>query len=288
MTVVVATSIDEVLAALAGPGVQVLAGGTDVMVAVNAGRAEVGSVVALRAVDALRQWSRTGTTATLGAGVTYRRLLEPDLAGLLPALAQAARAVGSPQIRNAGTLGGNLATASPAGDTLPVLLALDATVELRRAGGRRSVPVAEWLVGPKQTGIEPGELITAVHIPLVRGPQEFLKVGVRNAMVIAIASLALVVDLDRRGVRVALGSVGSTVLRAPDAEAFAAAHLDWSHDGARLRTPELADRFADLVAAAARPIDDHRASARYRRHAVSVLARRALLRCVTSDPDGPR
>src|SRR5579862_6933216 len=203
MSVVVATSVSEVLATLASePATQVLAGGTDLMVEVNAGRQPSESVVALRAVDGLRSWSRPGSMLRLGAGITYSLLLRPELAAAVPGLAQAARTVGSPQIRNAGTIGGNLATASPAGDTLPVLLALDAEVEVSTSGGVRSIPLGHFLTGPKRTALAPGELITAVNVPILKGRQEYLKVGVRNAMVIAIASLALVVDIEGRTVRV--------------------------------------------------------------------------------------
>jgi CO/xanthine dehydrogenase FAD-binding subunit len=281
MSVVVATSLTEALAALAAdPASRVLAGGTDLMVEVNAGLGRGGSIVALRAIDTQRRWSRHGDTLRLGAGITYRQLLEHELAALVPGLAQAARTVGSPQIRNAGTIGGNLATASPAGDSLPVLLALDGQVELTGPDGTRVMALDRFLIGPKQTALEPGELITAVGVPVVRGAQQYLKVGVRNAMVIAIASLALIVDCDRRTVSVGLGSVGPTVLRAARAESFVAGQLDWEAAVPRLRSADAADRFAELVAEAARPIDDHRASAVYRRHAIGVLARRALERAV--------
>jgi CO/xanthine dehydrogenase FAD-binding subunit len=281
MTVVVATSLGEALAALAAdPATQVLAGGTDLMVEVNAGLRRPGSIVALRAIDTQRGWSRQGDTLRLGAGMTFRQLLEPQLAALVPGLAQAARTVGSPQIRNAATIGGNLATASPAGDSLPVLLALDALVELTGPDGTRVVALDRFLTGPKRTARQPGELITAVSVPVLGGAQEYLKVGVRNAMVIAIASLALIVDCEHHSVRVGLGSVGPTVLRAPEAESFVAGHLNWDGAAPRLGAADGADRFAELVAEAARPIDDHRASAAYRRHAIGVLARRALERAV--------
>jgi CO/xanthine dehydrogenase FAD-binding subunit len=184
--------------------------------------------------------------------------------------------VGSPQIRNTGTIGGNLATASPAGDTLPVLAAHGASVELASTAGRRTVPVAEFLTGPKRTALRPDELITAVRVPLVPGPAEFLKIGVRNAMVIAVANCALVVDRELRTVRCALGSVGPVPMQDPEADAWAAGRLDW--DGYRACDPAVAAEFGTRMAAASRPIDDHRATADYRRHAVGVLARRALLR----------
>jgi CO/xanthine dehydrogenase FAD-binding subunit len=283
MTVLVPTDLESALQALERePGALVLAGGTDAMVAVNAGWLRFESVVVLRAVEELKavRADPGGRHLTLGAGVTYTRLLAEDVVATVPALAQAARTVGSPQIRNAGTIGGNLATASPAGDTLPVLLALDAGVEIASSAGRRSVPVAELLTGPKRTSLAPGELITAVTVPIVRGHQEYRKVGVRNAMVIAVASVAAVVDLDRRGVAIGLGSVGPVPLRAPEAEEWIAGRLEWGTDAVQLADPADLERFAALVAAAARPIDDHRGTAAYRRHAVGVLAARCLREAV--------
>ncbi len=272
MTVAVPTDLASALAALeAEPDALVLAGGTDVMVGVNAGRQRFESVVALRRVTELRSLTTDADALRIGAGVTYTRLLEPDVAGAAPALAHAARTVGSPQIRNAGTIGGNLGTASPAGDTLPVLVALGATVELASATGRRTVPVDEFITGAKRNALAPGELIVAVHVPVVRGGQEYRKVGVRNAMVIAVASVALAVDIDARTVRVAMGSAGPVPLRAPEAEAFAEAHFG---------DASVSDDFGRMVAAAARPIDDHRSTAGYRRHAVGVLAARCLRACV--------
>ena len=276
----IATSIDEACASLAAhPDALVLAGGTDLMVEVNRGVRTIGHVVAVDRIPELRGWSLEGDRADvlrLGAGTTCTDLAEPALASLVPALAQAARTVGSPQIRNAATLGGNLATASPAGDTLPVLAALDAEIELQSAGGARRLPLDEFVTGVKANALIPGELITVIRVPVLEGPQEFLKVGTRNAMVIAVTSLALVVDRPGRNVRIALGSVAPVPLRAVEAEVLVAERLDFEN----MASPDsdLVDRFADLVADAARPIDDHRSSAAYRRHAVRVLARRAILR----------
>jgi CO/xanthine dehydrogenase FAD-binding subunit len=267
------TSIDEAVSALADPDVQVLAGGTDFLVEVNAGHRRPDAVVALGRIRELREWQRIDHEVRLGAAVTYTQMLESDLAGLLPALAHAARTVGSPPIRNAGTIGGNLATASPAGDTLPVLAALDAVVEVTGPEGTRDVPIEEWVTAPKRNALGPGELVIAVRLPVLRGPQEYRKVGVRNAMVIAVASLALAVDIDGRTVRCGLGSVGPVPLRARAAESWLAEQVDWD----RLAVTDQAalDHFAALAAQAARPIDDHRSTAQYRRHAVRVLARRA-------------
>ena len=269
------TTVDEVVAARRErPEALLLAGGTDLMVAVNAGFQAVPGVVALRRVDALRGWRREGDEVVIGAGTTYGALLASDLAPLVPGLAEASRTVGSPQIRNAGTLGGNLGTASPAGDALPVLVAAGPTVEVAGPDGARSVPVDELLTGPKRTSLGPAEVITAVRLPVAAGPQQYRKVGVRNAMVIAVASVALVVDATRRTVGLGLGSVGPVPLAAPEACAFAAEAVDWG-SGA-LREADAADRFGELAAAASSPIDDHRSTAAYRRRAVAVMAARAL------------
>jgi CO/xanthine dehydrogenase FAD-binding subunit len=269
------TTVAELVAARAEqPDAVLLAGGTDLMVAVNAGLRPLPSVIALRRVTELAGWRHQGDHLVLGAGLTYRTMLDPVLAALAPGLAEAARTVGSPQIRAAGTLGGNLGTASPAGDTLPVLVALGATVGLVGPDGRRDLPVTALLTGPKRTALADEEVIVDVRVPVAAGPQQYRKVGVRNAMVIAVASVALVVDAVARRVGVGLGSVGPVPLPAPEAEAFAAAAVDWT-TGA-LVEPDAAARFGELVAAAASPIDDHRSSAAYRRHAVGVLAARAL------------
>jgi CO/xanthine dehydrogenase FAD-binding subunit len=277
MSVALPASLDEALVLLAAPDTTVLAGGTDLMVEVNDGRRPLREVVALRRVRELRAWEVDGNDVVLGAGVTYTDLLDGDLAALVPALAHAARTVGSPQIRNAGTIGGNLGTASPAGDALPPLVALGAQVEVASASGRRTIAIGDFFVGPKRTALAPGELVVSVRVPAARGPQDYLKVGVRNAMVIAVASLAFVADLDARTIGVGLGSVGPTPLAAPEATDWLAANVGWEDDGLRADDATI-DRFGDLVAAASRPIDDHRSTAGYRRHAVNILARRALRR----------
>ena len=271
--------LEEVLAVLdQRPEATVLAGGTDLMVEINEGRARpTDLVVAVDRVAELATWRHDPAAGTvhLGAAVTYTELLRPPLAGLLPALAQASRTVGSPQIRNAGTLGGNLATCSPAGDTLPVLAALEATVHLRSRRGHRDLPVGEFMVGVKRTALRPGELIVGVTVPIAHGEQGFAKVGVRNAMVIAVANACVVLDDRRRTVAVAVGSVGPTVLRCSDAEQFLTPRLDWATLTA---TDDDLATFARLVSEGARPITDHRSSAEYRRHAVGVLARRIVER----------
>jgi len=258
------------------PGAVVLAGGTDLMVEVNFGRSRPGRVVAIDRVEELRTLM-SGPRVRVGSGVTYTQLLRDGATG--PALREAARTVGSPQIRNAGTLGGNIATSSPAGDTLPVLAALEAAVVLRSARGERRVPFADFMTGPKRNVRAPDELVMAAEWDDAGAAQTFVKVGTRNAMVIAVASLALVIDRARRRVGVALGSCGPTILRAREAERFAAGLFEESGWERPLRSSESArGELGRLVAAAAQPIDDVRGTAAYRRHVLGVIAARALAR----------
>lgn len=283
MSVIVPTSLAAALQALAdAPEATVLAGGTDLMVELNGGRRQVSAVISVRRLPELCRWSHDPVAGVLhiGAGITYHEIAREPIAQWVPALAQAARTVGSPQIRHAATIGGNLGTCSPAGDGLPVLAALDATIHLASLDGDRSVSFVDYMVGPKRTLRQAGELITGVTMPVVRGWQGYSKVGVRNAMVIAVASAALVADTADQTVRIALGSVGPTILRCPLAEAFAAEHIDFSIGAVSVADVE---QFALLVREAARPIDDHRSSAAYRRHAVGVLAGRLLRRAFPHD-----
>ncbi|MDO8389244.1 MAG: FAD binding domain-containing protein [Actinomycetota bacterium] len=281
MSVIVATSLAEAFAALsAHPEATLVAGGTDVMVEVNAGHRHVADVVMVNRVGELCTWRHDGAMLHLGAGVTWSQIEAAPIAEWVPVLAQAARTVGSPQIRHVGTIGGNLGTCSPAGDGLPGLAALDAVVHLASPAGERSLPFAEFMVGPKRTARVAGELIIGVTVPVLRGWQGYSKVGVRNAMVIATASVALVTDLDGRTVRLALGSVGPTILRCTEAEAFAAANVDFANGAA---SAAVVSEFAALARAAARPIDDHRSTAEYRRHAVGVLAGRLLRRAFPNE-----
>ena len=242
-----------------------VAGGTDLMVELNARRVRPAALLDLSRVGELRDRGRDGGRVFVGACVTFARI-EREL-GEFPPLVEAARSVASPQIRNRATIGGNLATASPAGDSIPVLAAYDADVVVASVDERRGVPLATFLVGPKRTSLAPDELVVGVEWEPVHAPGSFAKVGRRNAMVIAIASACLQLD-DERHVRLALGSVAPTVVRAPVAEAFADG-LDW-------RDPATLAEFGRLAASEARPIDDLRGSAAYRRRVVEVLARRAL------------
>jgi CO/xanthine dehydrogenase FAD-binding subunit len=259
------TALDEALAALdTHPRATLLAGGTDLMVQVTYDRLRPDTVISLRRVGELQAME----DRFIGAGVTWSRLERCPF----PGLAEAARTVGSPQIRAAGTLGGNLGTASPAGDGLPFLAALDATVEVASLkGGPRSIPWDEFLTGPKRTSLLPGELILGARLPEHVPPgQGFSKVGIRNAMVISIASACLVRDEDGT-TRIALGSVGPTPVRPRRAEQMISAESGLREAAVR--------EFARLVAEEVAPITDHRSTAEYRRHASGVIARRLLERC---------
>ena len=271
-------SLEEALAAKAErPEAVPIAGGTDVMVELNFDRRRPEAVLDLARVPELAAWDREDGRLRVGAGITYTRAIA-ELAGALPGLAIAARTVGSPQIRNRGTVGGNLGSASPAGDCHPPLLAMGAEVEVASTAGRRRVPVAEFFTGPKRSALDPSELICAVHVPAATGPQQFAKIGTRNAMVIAVCSFALVLDPEHGRVGTGIGSAGPTPLRARAAEEFLQGVLGseglWH---SREPLPEAAlGRFGELVAGAARPIDDVRGTAAYRVHALGVLARRTL------------
>ena len=259
------------------PEAVAIAGGTDLMVELNFDRRRPREVLDLTRVPELCDWGLENGHLRVGAGVTYSRLIA-ELGDRLPGLAIASRTVGSPQIRNRGTVGGNLGTSSPAGDALPPLFASDAEVELASRTGTRRVPVGEFVTGPKRNCLAEDELIAAFHIAPADGPQQFAKIGTRNAMVIAVCSLALSIWPGRQAVTACIGSAGPTPIRCSEAETFIAGVLD-EHDrwGRRTPIPDAAlARFGELVEGAARPIDDVRGSARYRHHALGVLGRRTL------------
>jgi CO/xanthine dehydrogenase FAD-binding subunit len=254
-------TLAEALTMRAQTGARPIQGGTDVMVELNFDRARPEALLNLNEVAELRGYTRENGSIRLGAGLTYTEAMHGEVAELLPALAEASRTVGSPQIRNRGTLGGNLGTSSPAGDALPPLLVEDAEIELASVGGTRLLPLGEFLVGPKRNAMRDDELIAAVHIRPSGARQTFMKVGPRNAMVISVCSLAVSVDRERGEIRAAYGSSGPVV-------------------GLVRCALDDADSFPDLVAETASPIDDVRGTAAYRRHALHVLARRGLARCV--------
>lgn len=261
----------------AHPGAVPIFGGTDLMVEMNFARGRPDVVLDLTRVPELGEWGEEDGHLRVGAGVTYARIIR-ELGERLPGLAMASRTVGSPQIRNRGTVGGNLGTASPAGDGLPPLYASDAEVEVASVDGTRRVPVAEFVVGPKRNALREDELISAFRIPEAEGPQQYAKIGTRNAMVIAVCSFGLALHPERGKVGACIGSAGPTPIRASDAETFIQGVLEegglWG-SRAEMGRAALA-RFGELVADAARPIDDVRGTAEYRRHSVGVLARRTL------------
>lgn len=289
MTVINATSLEQALQALRDlPGARIVQGGTDLMVEVNFNRTKVDDVVALRRVNELKRWhvDEDARTIRIGAGVPYAVMERSPLREHVPALAQAARTVGSPQIRAAGSLGGNLGTCSPAGDGLPVLSALDATVHLQSLGGSRDLSVHEFMLGVKKNARRPDEVIVAVTLPLLEGFQGYAKVGTRNAMVISAASACVVHDPRGGSVRVALGAVAPTVVRARNAESWLAAQTNLRD--ALTVSANLAREFGQRAAAECSPIDDHRSTASYRRHAVAVLVERLLLRANDHQKETPR
>jgi len=262
MDVLTPRSLDEALAVKRErPDAVPIEGGTDVMVELNFDRARPAAILNLNEVRELKGWSRDDGALRLGAGLTYTQVRR-ELRDELPALAEASRTVGSPQIQNRGTIGGNLGTSSPAGDALPPLLVEGAEVELGSRRGVRRLPLTEFIVGPKQNVLEPDELILAAVLRPSGARQTFMKIGPRNAMVIAVCSLALAVDRERDELRASFGSAGPV-------------------PGLVVAPLEQRDSFAEQVASAASPIDDVRGTAAYRRHALHVLTKRALDRTLS-------
>jgi CO/xanthine dehydrogenase FAD-binding subunit len=261
----------------AHPGAVPIFGGTDVMVDLNFDRERPEAIVDLTKVPEIQEWGQEDGRLRIGAGVTYTRIIA-ELGDRLPGLAMASRTVGSPQIRNRGTVGGNLGTSSPAGDALPPLYASDAEVELTSSSGTRRVAVTDFITGPKRNILEPNELIAAFCIPEAEGPQQYSKIGTRNAMVIAVCAFGLALHPEQRKVGTCVGSAAPTPVRAADAEGFIEGLLEeqglWdSREG--IERAALV-RFGEMVEAVTSPISDVRGTAAYRTHAVGVLARRTL------------
>ncbi|MEU4000248.1 xanthine dehydrogenase family protein subunit M [Streptomyces fungicidicus] len=271
-------SWEEALAAKAEhPAAVPIAGGTDVMVEINFDHRRPDYLMDLNRIGDLYAWEVAGDTVRLGASVPYTRIME-ELRAELPGLALASHTVASPQIRHRGGVGGNLGTASPAGDAHPALLAAGAEVEVESVRGARRIPIDDFYTGVKRNALEPDELIRAVHVKKAGGPQQYSKVGTRNAMVIAVCAFGIALHPGTRTVRTGIGSAAPTPVRARAAEEFLNAALEeggfW--DNGKIITPSVAKRFADLCAGACNPIDDVRGTAGYRRHAVGVMARRTL------------
>lgn len=271
---------DEALAAKAEyPTALPISGGTDVMVEMNFDVHRPSAILDLNRITELTEWSNDGDVVKLGASVPYTRIID-ELSGPLPGLALAAHTVGSPQIRNRGGVGGNLGGASPAGDAHPALLAAgrDVFVEAASVRGTRLIPIDEFYVGVKRNSLEQDELIRAVHIPVADGPQQFSKIGTRNAMVIAVCAFGFALHPKNGTVGTGIGSAAPTPRRAVAAEEYLQGVLAerglW--ESGDLLGAEVIQQFGELVKAAASPIDDVRGTADYRRHSLAVMARRTL------------
>ena len=270
MTVFIPRSLQEATDLIAEhPDAHLLTGGTDLMVEVNFNHRRPEKVISLGKIEELHQVTINDDHVIIGAAVPYAQMEKGELGESLPALAEAARTVGSPQIRAAGSLGGNLGTCSPAGDSLPVLSATNSIVHLTSAGDTRMVPFSEFMTGPKRNSRQPHEIITAVTVPRTSGWQGYAKVGTRNAMVISVASACVVFHDDE--LRIALGSVGPTIIRCTDTE-------NWYQSLASKNATGVSLEIGSRASQESRPIDDHRSTADYRRHAIKVLAQRLFER----------
>jgi CO/xanthine dehydrogenase FAD-binding subunit len=276
MTVIVAKELTTALTALREHGdARLIQGGTDLMVEINFNHVKPTTMISLRDIESLRTIRREQPgMLSIGSGVPYSIIEGEPVLSEIPALAQAARTVGSPQIRAAGSLGGNLGTCSPAGDTLPVMFALDAMIHLSTVDSSRVVSIHDFMTGVKRSVRQHDEIITTIDFPIINGWQGYSKVGVRNAMVISVASACLVANHENADVRIALGSVGPTIIRCRAAEAWLKSAVDLSTREAI--SFDVANEFGRRAAEESSPIDDHRSTAQYRRHAISVLASRLL------------
>ena len=254
------------------PAARLLAGGTDTMVEINFRHFEPGDIISLRHVQELQAFETLNTSYRVGASIPYKEFENGAYAHISLALSEAARTVGSPQIRATGTIGGNLGTCSPAGDTLPVLSALDAQIELASVEGVRVLSIHDFMLGVKRNARVSNEIITAIHIPKVNGFQGYAKVGVRNAMVISVASACVVFHEEE--LRIALGSVGPTIIRCTDTE-------NWYHALVAKKSEGVSKELGERASQESRPIDDHRSTADYRRHAIKILAQRLFERGIS-------
>lgn len=282
------TTLDEAVAALTEmPAAVPVAGGTHLMAEVNSGRLRPAALVGLGRISEIRGWQYQDGHALLGAGLTHARMGRPDFAALMPALASAARTAGPPQIRNAGTLGGNIVAAAPTHDALPVLAALDATLVVASpGGGRREIPISHLLAGMEL--LRPGELVGFVRVPLLHAPQAFLKATGRTGPSRALASVAVVLDPARRQVRCAIGAIAPMPLRPLEAEQWVASLIDW--DGERGLQAEALQAFGEYVAMSCIPDPEPTAdggeppalppAVLHLRRTVATLARRALGRAL--------
>ncbi len=272
-------SLDAALELLQGGRAVALGGGTDLYPALRDGTPPP-EMVDLTRIDGLRGISRSGDGWRIGGATTWTQVVKAELPPLFDGLKAAAREVGSVQIQNAGTVAGNLCNASPAADGVPALLALDAQVELAAPSGMRRMPLSDFITGPRATKLVPGEILTALFIPEATGQGAFLKLGARRYLVISIAMVSAVVEMEGdtvKSARLAVGACSPVARRLPTLEATLAgksiaqaeqAALDYGY-------PELS------------PIDDVRAGAGYRREAVATLVARALSQAALTDKEVP-
>jgi CO/xanthine dehydrogenase FAD-binding subunit len=275
-------TVDEALTAVSErPAARVMGGGTDLMQELSWRHFAPSGFVSLQHVSSLAGAERANGTLTIGPMTRIVELERGPVGDLAPALAHAAASLGTPQVRNQGTIGGNVMSAQPYRNMLPGLIALDAEIELSSVTGSRRVPYGEFTVAPGETVREPDEVLTAIRVPVIESFQDYVKVGGRNAQFVATASAAIVVDTGQREVRLGLGNAAQTPIRARSAEEFAAARIDWA--GSVPVTEELAAEFGRLAASDTSPPDDFIASAEYRQRAVEVMARRLLLRAFESE-----
>ena len=274
-------TMSEALDILAEEGAMLIAGGTNVLVDLRAGKRQPRVLVDVGRLPGLRGIHREDGHLVIGGGTTISDLLyDPLIAHHAPALREAAVVFANPLIRNRATVGGNLADASPAADTAPPLLALDAQVELASQGESRRVALADFLVGVRKTLRRPNELLIAVRfaMPPKDSASHFQKVGLRKADAISVLSVAVTVTCDAAGrcvaARIALGAVAPRPLRATAAEVLLV--------GEKL-TPAAVAEAARLAGEAARPIDDIRGSVGYRRQVTEVIVRRLLEKVLTRE-----
>lgn len=274
-----AASIHQAAAMMAtlGDGAKLLAGGTDLLIQLRRGTLSCDHLIDIGRIAGLDGITIDGEAVRIGA-LTRHRTIErhAGFVGSLQALVEASRVVGGWQVRNMATIGGNVANASPAADLVPVLLALEATVELADADDTRHLPLSQFLLGPRRTAARRDEVLTAFRFlpPAGHYATAFLKAGRRKAMEISIVNVAALLAVDEAGhcrsARIALGAVGPIAFRATEAEACLQG---------RLPSDEAFEAAAHAAATASRPIDDVRASAAYRRHLVARLTVRALRLC---------
>ena len=259
---------------------RVFAGGTDLLIWLRSGRIQPSALISLEKIEALRGISETPDEVQIGAGTCHAELLQNShILRFFPALTTALKTLGSPHIRRMGTIGGNIVTASPAGDTLPPLHVLGAEIELCSATGIRRMPLADFILGPGKTALKTGEILSTIFLPKHAGSlrQHFEKVGLRSAMACAVASFAAAIGVSASGrvesARMAWGSVGPTVMTIPAAEAALI--------GSTL-CRETFEHLVPLVRTGISPLDDVRASAAYRR----LVAGNLLFRLLQTDANG--